>query len=122
MTQQSVDAVPSPKADKGKSKVKDKERPAQPEKVQAPLGFRVVKRSSVTSAKGGSGGSPKPRVSPSARVPTPPTEEPEPSLPSKPRDEPAVRRPEQPAGRSEAAPVPVEIAEVPEMASLFFAS
>ena len=49
-----------------------KEQPSQGEKVQVSLGFRVVKRSSATSGKGGSSGPSKPRASPTKGVHTPP--------------------------------------------------
>lgn len=118
MSQESVEVVPSAKTDKDKAN----DRPPQAEKVQAPLGFRVVKRASATSAKGGSGGTSKPKVSPSARVPTPLAEESEPSIPSKLHDEPAVHRPDQPVGEPEVAPVPVQITDVPELVSSHYAS
>ena len=118
MSQETVDTAPSPKVAKGKAR----ERPPQAEKVQASLGFRVVKRSSVTSAKGGSGSSSKPRVSPAARVPTPLTEEPEPSLPNQPQELPDDLPSEQPADVSEPVPVAPQIADVPELVSLQFAS
>ncbi|KAI9069441.1 hypothetical protein FKP32DRAFT_1640824 [Trametes sanguinea] len=73
------DATPSPEvvnvseppsADKGKAKA-TVVAPSG-EKVQASLGFRVVKRSSVTDAKGGRGAAPKPKLTTPARSPTAP--------------------------------------------------
>ncbi|KAI0628857.1 hypothetical protein C8Q77DRAFT_1067215 [Trametes polyzona] len=55
-------------ADTAKAKAKSGE------KVQASLGFRVVKRSSVTDAKGGRAAASKPRPTPPARSPTPPAQ------------------------------------------------
>lgn len=52
---------------------KGKER-AHGVKVQASLGFPVMKRASVNSGKGGSSASSKPRVSPAAGAPTPPSD------------------------------------------------
>ncbi|RPD55300.1 hypothetical protein L226DRAFT_491777 [Lentinus tigrinus ALCF2SS1-7] len=111
-SQEPVSSPPSPKVDKGKAK----ERVLQGEKVQASLGFRVVKRSSVTSAKGGSSGSSKPRVSPAGRVPTPPGEDPSPPLPDVPQEPVADELVERPQV-SEPPPVP-KITEYRDMSFL----
>lgn len=108
-SQEPMQTSPSPKADKANAKVHTK----QGEKVQASLGFRVVKRSSAVSAKGGNSGSSKQRASPKVRVPTPLSEDPSPSAPDVPQ-EPAtdelVQRPHGPE------PLLVRtITEVPEM-------
>ncbi|KAI0373108.1 hypothetical protein BV20DRAFT_962888 [Pilatotrama ljubarskyi] len=66
-----VDLSQLPKADKARAKTK--EPLASGEKVQTSLSFRVVKRSSVTSAKGDRAVVPKPKATPPARPPSPPT-------------------------------------------------
>ncbi|KAI0695573.1 hypothetical protein C8T65DRAFT_665013 [Cerioporus squamosus] len=112
MSQGVADILPLPKADKGKAK----ERVPQAEKEQASLGFRVVKRASVTSAKGGSSGSSKPRVSPAGRAPTPPSDNPSPSFPDIPQDPITVEPMERPSAPE---PPPVtKITELPEMSFL----
>ncbi|KAI0738087.1 hypothetical protein C8Q80DRAFT_1276100 [Daedaleopsis nitida] len=100
MSQDTVDSLPSPNVHKGKGK----ERAAQGDKVQASLGFRVVKRTSVTSAKGGGSAPTKP---PAARDPSPNdgTKKPQDTVASK-----------QPNGRPEAAPFPAPVAKVSDRA------
>lgn len=71
-SQMTIDLSQSSKTDKTKGKAKAKEVHTPSEKVQGSLGFPVVKRSSVTDAKGGRGAAPKPKATPPARPPTPP--------------------------------------------------
>lgn len=71
-SQMTIDLSQSSKTDKTKAKAKAKEVHTPSEKVQGSLGFPVVKRSSVTDAKGGRGAAPKPKATPPARPPTPP--------------------------------------------------
>ena len=80
-------------------------------KVQVSLGFPVVKRSSTTSGKGASSAPSRPRVSQTARVPTPPNDDP---APSKAQELTASDGPELLQGISEQAGVP-QITEVPEL-------
>ncbi|TFK83797.1 hypothetical protein K466DRAFT_528335 [Polyporus arcularius HHB13444] len=109
MSQDPTSSPPAPKVDKGKVK----ERAPQGEKLQASLGFPVVKRPSVTSAKGGSGGPSKPRISPAARVPTPPDDNPSPDVPEDPIPHESTERPPVPE------PPPVaKITDLPEMSFL----
>ncbi|KAI0355190.1 hypothetical protein OH77DRAFT_1511837 [Trametes cingulata] len=105
----------SPKADKGKAKTK--EAAASGEKGQTSLGFRVVKRSSVTSAKGDRPVIPRLKPSPPARPPTPPSQDHAPDPPaaaSEPPD-PGAGEPLPEHHRSQELP---QIAEVSELSFL----
>ncbi|KAH9912192.1 uncharacterized protein BXZ73DRAFT_107561 [Epithele typhae] len=75
-TQPMLDPSQSPKVDKGKTRMAPS-LPEKAEKVQTSLGFRVVKRSSIQSAKGDSGslGAPRLKSTLPARDPTPVIEE-----------------------------------------------
>ncbi|KAM5542027.1 hypothetical protein V8D89_004337 [Ganoderma adspersum] len=95
-------------------KVKAKEKGA---KVQASLGFPVVKRASTSSGKGGSGASSRPKVSLTARVPTPPSDEPMPSAPKEVPEPMARDIPAPPQETAEQAVV-AQITEVPELSFL----
>ncbi|KAI0333068.1 hypothetical protein GY45DRAFT_1359810 [Cubamyces sp. BRFM 1775] len=64
---QAVYETVNPQGDKGKGKAKSTHPPG--EKVQTSLGFRVVKRSSVTDAKGGRSAASKPKPPSPARSP-----------------------------------------------------
>ncbi|KAI1785636.1 hypothetical protein LXA43DRAFT_121356 [Ganoderma leucocontextum] len=86
-------------------------------KVQASLGFPVVKRASASSGKGGSSASSKPKVSATARVPTPPSDDPMPSAPKETSEPMACDIPEPLQGMSEQAVV-AQITEVPELSFL----
>ena len=90
-------------------------------KVQASLGFPVVKRASTSSGKGGSSASSKPRVSPAAHIPTPPSDDPMPSAPKETSEPMARDIPEPPQEPPEQAVV-AQITEVPELVSVGSAS
>ena len=99
-------------------KVKVKEKGG---KVQASLGFPVVKRASTSSGKGGNGASSKPKVFPTARVPTPPSDEPMPSAPKE-ASEPMARDVLAPLQETAEQAVVAQITEVPELVSTGSAS
>ncbi|PIL33197.1 hypothetical protein GSI_04647 [Ganoderma sinense ZZ0214-1] len=86
-------------------------------KVQASLGFPVVKRASTSSGKGGSSASSKPKLSPTTRVSTPPSDEPMPSAPKEVPEPMARDIPAPPQETSEQAVV-AQITEVPELSFL----
>ncbi|KAI0668296.1 hypothetical protein C8Q78DRAFT_1155529 [Trametes maxima] len=107
----------SSKTNKGKAKAKVKEPAAPGEKVQASLGFRVVKRSSVTDAKGSHIAASQSKATPPVAPPdspnrkAPPKSTGEASQPLKPYD--GVQLPERPL--IEELP---QIAEVSELSFL----
>ncbi len=90
-------------------------------KVQVSLGFPVVKRASASSGKGGNSASSKPKVSPTARVPTPPSDDPMPSA-QKETSEPMARDIPEPRQETSEQAVVAQITEVPELVSAGSAS
>ncbi|KAI0823826.1 hypothetical protein BC628DRAFT_481262 [Trametes gibbosa] len=68
---QPTDVSQSPRIDKARPKAKAKVTHMISEKVQVPLGFPVVKRSSITDVKGGRGAVPRPHQ---LEGPAPPTQ------------------------------------------------
>lgn len=109
-TQVSLDPSQSPKVDKGKAK----EALSQGDKVQTSLSFRVVKRSSVQSAKGDSAASSKPsKQSPPIPALTPSRDE----LPAVAAVPAPLPRPIQPASSAPARD-PTDVAPAPRITDL----
>ncbi|CDO71938.1 hypothetical protein BN946_scf184940.g85 [Trametes cinnabarina] len=113
-----ADASASPEVDKRKAQVKSTAPVPSGEKVQVSLGFRVVKRASVTDAKGGRSAAPKPKPTSPARSPTAPVQRPASNHDVRSNVEASS------PGKADNAPMapennqPPQIAEVPELSFL----